>query len=141
MCLALWDLGGIMKAKIDFLTLAVTDLNKSITFYRDGLGMPTDGVKEGSSDHCLFELERGFSLVLYQRETFLGFTDNPGQQEKSAGFIISYFAESNEEVDEILKAALDAGGRQVGNAKEEPWGYTANFTDPDGHQWDITHIS
>lgn len=130
-----------MKAKIDFLTLAVTDLNKSIAFYRDGLGMPTEGVKEGFSDHCLFELERGFSLVLYQRETFLRFTGNPGPQEKSAGFIISYFAESNEEVDAILKSALKAGGAQIGEAKEEPWGYTAFFADPDGHQWEIVHIA
>jgi hypothetical protein len=130
-----------MKPKIDFITLAVNDLSKSIAFYRDGLGMPTEGVKETFSDHCLFELERGFSLVLYQWETFLGFSGGRGQQENSAGFIISYFAENNEEVDAILQAALKAGGTQIGEAKEEPWGYTANFADLDGHQWEITCIT
>jgi predicted lactoylglutathione lyase len=130
-----------MKPKIDFLTLAVNDLSKSIAFYRDGLGFPTEGVQEGFSDHCLFELERGFSLVLYQRESFVNFTGNKAQDGKSAGFIISYFAESNEEVDAILNAAIRAGGTQIGQAKEEPWGYTANFADLDGHQWEIAHIS
>lgn len=129
-----------MKPKIDFITLAVNDLNKSIAFYRDGLGMPTEGVQEGFSDHCLFELERGFSLVLYQREGFSRFSGGRGQKENSAGFIISYFAENNEEVDAVLQAALKAGGTQIGEAKEEPWGYTANFADLDGHQWEITHI-
>jgi predicted lactoylglutathione lyase len=129
-----------MKPKIDFITLSVNDLSKSIAFYRDGLGMPTEGVKEGFSDHCLFEMERGFSLVLYQRERFLEFAGGRGQGENSAGFIISYFAESAEEVDAILRAALKAGGTQIGEAKEEPWGYTANFADLDGHQWEITCI-
>ena len=129
-----------MKPKIDFITLAVTDLPKSITFYRDGLGLPTEGIREGFTDHCLFELERGFSLVLYQRESFQNFTGQKEQPEKSAGFTISYFAESRQEVNDILTAALAAGATQIGQAKEVPWGYTANFTDLDGHQWEIAHV-
>jgi len=30
-----------MPAKISFITLAVDDLDRSVAFYRDGLGWPT----------------------------------------------------------------------------------------------------
>jgi predicted lactoylglutathione lyase len=130
-----------MRPKIDFLTLSVNDLKKSVAFYRDGLGLATEGVKEGHEDHCLFELERGFSLVLYQRQKFATFTGGRGRHENSAGFIMSYFAESKADVDALLKAALKAGASQIGEVKNDPWGYSANFADLDGHQWEITYFS
>ena len=129
-----------MKPKINFLTIAVTDLGKSVSFYKDGLGLPTKGIQEGHEDHCLFELDRDFSLVLYRRDEFLRSTGNLPQTESSAGFMISYFAESKEEVDNILQKALKAGGSQIGVAKEEAWGYTATFADPDGHHWEISYM-
>src|SRR5258706_2169920 len=33
-----------MDAKIFFITLSVDDLNRSLAFYRDGLGWPTEGI-------------------------------------------------------------------------------------------------
>jgi uncharacterized protein len=33
-----------MRAKISFITLAVGDLDRSVAFYRDGLGWPTEGI-------------------------------------------------------------------------------------------------
>ena len=33
-----------MRAKIFFITLAVDDLDQSASFYRDGLGWPTQGI-------------------------------------------------------------------------------------------------
>ncbi len=33
-----------MNAKIFFVTLAVDDLDRSLAFYRDGLGWPTEGI-------------------------------------------------------------------------------------------------
>jgi predicted lactoylglutathione lyase len=129
-----------MKPKIDFLTIAVTDLEKSVAFYKDGLGLPTEGIQEGNEDHCLFNLDHNFSLVLYSRNEFLGLTGNHNPVEKSAGFIISYIAESKDEVDTILQRAIRAGAAQMGRIQDEPWGYSANFADPDGHIWEITFM-
>jgi predicted lactoylglutathione lyase len=70
----------------------------------------------------------------------LSLTGNPNQSETSAGFIISYIADSKEEVDTILQNAIKAGATQLGPSQDEPWGYSANFTDPDGHQWEITFM-
>ncbi|CAH0346707.1 VOC family protein [Bacillus sp. CECT 9360] len=55
-----------MKPKINIITLAVDDLEKSIAFYRDGLGFPTQGIAEGE-DHVLIELQGNLSLVFYLR--------------------------------------------------------------------------
>jgi predicted lactoylglutathione lyase len=129
-----------MKPKIDFLTIAVTDLKKSVAFYKDGLGLPTKGIQDGSEEHCLFDLDHNFKLVLYRRNEFLGLTGNRHQAERSAGFIISYIADNKAEVDTILHKALKAGATQIGQTQEEPWGYSANFADPDGHQWEITFM-
>ena len=128
-----------MRPRINFITLAVADLAKSFKFYQQGLGLPNLGRLEGHEDHVLFELENGFGLVLYLRSEFLKFANNPSSLARSAGFIISHFAESKAEVDTILQKALGAGASLVSGPKEEAWGYSANFTDPDGHQWEITY--
>jgi hypothetical protein len=127
-----------MKPRINFITLAVEDLELSFKFYRQGLGLPSLGRLEGYEDHVLFELENGFGLVLYARAEFLKLTQNPHPVVRSAGFIISHFASSKDEVDTILQKALLAGATRVGLPKTEAWGYSANFADPDGHQWEIT---
>jgi predicted lactoylglutathione lyase len=127
-----------MRPRINFITLAVEDLEKSFAFYRQGLGLPSLGRLEGNEDHVLFELENDFGLVLYARPEFMKFILEPAAATRSAGFIISHFAESKAEVDLILQRALAAGATRVGEPKTEPWGYSANFADPDGHQWEIT---
>lgn len=126
-----------MRPKINFITLAVTDLKKSVGFYKNVFGFPTRGIQEGYEDHCLFELEDDFSLVLYSRKDFLPMTANPNQIEKSAGFILSHNAQNKGELKHILKSALSMGANQIGQALDEDWGYSVSFADPDGHQWEI----
>ena len=129
-----------MKPKIDFLTIAVADLEKSVAFYKDGLGLPTKGIQKGNEDHCLFELAHGFRLVLYRRQEFLSLTQTSAEVAKSSGFIISYIADRRAEVDAILQQAIQAGAMQIGSTQDEPWGYSANFADPDGHHWEISFM-
>jgi predicted lactoylglutathione lyase len=126
-----------MNPRINFITLPTSDLQKSFTFYRDGLGLPTKGIQKGREDHALFNLNNGLKLVLYEREKFLNLTGNRGQVTNSAGFIISHFAGSKEEVKDILQKALRAGAKRIGTIRDEPWWYAVNFTDLDGHQWEI----
>ena len=51
-----------MKPRISLITLGVDDLERSVTFYRDGLGLPTEGIvgKEFESGAVVFfELQGG----------------------------------------------------------------------------------
>lgn len=126
-----------MKPRINLITIPTNDLQRSFAFYRDGLGLPTKGIKKGREDHALFNLNNGLNLVVYEKKEFLNLTGNAGQMINSAGFIISHSANSKEEVDHILQKALQAGARRIEKTQDEPWWYAVNFTDPDGHQWEI----
>ena len=65
-----------MKPSISVITLGVNDLEKSLAFYRDGLGLQTNGIigTEFKGDETnpsgalvMFELQNGFILALYPR--------------------------------------------------------------------------
>ncbi len=65
-----------MKPRISVITLGVNDLEKSLAFYRDGLGLQTHGIIgtefKGDETHpsgavVMFELQNGVILALYPR--------------------------------------------------------------------------
>lgn len=129
-----------MKSKINCITLGVDDLNRSLAFYKDGLGlkMKEDGV---SDDHLAFELDNGMYLVLFLRKEFDGFSRLLKQVTAPKGHsecILSYFAGSKSEVDEIITKAKKAGVK-LAETQDLPWGYAGYFTDPDGHIWEIMY--
>ena len=54
-----------MKARFNIITLGVDNLERSLKFYRDGLGLPTNGIIGTEFEHgavALFELEGGMIL-------------------------------------------------------------------------------
>ena len=56
-----------MKPRISVLTLGVGDLEKSVEFYRDGLGLPTEGIVGKEFEHgavAFFDLASGLKLGL-----------------------------------------------------------------------------
>lgn len=40
-----------MEPRISVLTLGVSDLERSLAFYRDGLGLPTEGIVGREFEH------------------------------------------------------------------------------------------
>lgn len=130
-----------MPATISCVTFAVDDLQRALTFYRDGLGLPAEGVEiTEDSDHIPLLLPGGVYLVLTLRAGFGEFTDMVGHTVAVRGAsecILSYFASSKDEVDAILARIPGAGGVVAGPPKDQQWGYAALVTDPDGHIWEV----
>lgn len=127
-----------MKQRIDCLSLATDDLKRVMAFYRDGLGWPMEGVEE-SADHIGLMLTGGSYLVFIQRPEFASFAALAKLQAAprgAIGCILSYFAASGEEVEEILRRAAQAGAVVI-PAEERPWGYSGYFADPDTNLWEI----
>ena len=129
-----------MKPKINIITLAVDNLRKSIAFYKDGLGLPTQGMVEGQ-DHILFELQNNLSFVLYLRTELDMVAGQSNSSHRLPGVILSHIADSKEEVDTILERVKECGGTLFPDKpKESDWGYSGHFKDPDGHIWEIVYF-
>ncbi len=136
-----------MKAKIFFITLAVDDLGRTVAFYRDGLGWPTEGIvgREFHDDVtgadgtiAFFKLETGLLLGLYERTNLAKDASLPSSPPSSTEFSLGIPAGSQAEVDELLRQAEAAGGTLTAPAHMRPFGvYSGYFTDPDGHLFEI----
>jgi predicted lactoylglutathione lyase len=127
-----------MKPRLNILTLAVEDLDKSQAFYRDGLGLTTDGVLEGTN-YVTFELQTGLALVLYPRAELIKLTGQSSIVKGSTEFCLTHAAIDRAAVDTILERAVAAGATLVAAAQEHEWGYLGNITDLDGHLWEIIY--
>ena len=60
-----------MKPRISVLTLGVADLEKSLAFYRDGLGLPTEGIVGREFEHgavAFFDLAGGLKLAIWAQD-------------------------------------------------------------------------
>jgi len=60
-----------MQPRISVLTLAVSDLEGSLSFYRDGLGLPTDGIVGQEFEHgavAFFDLSGGLKLAIWAQD-------------------------------------------------------------------------
>ena len=136
-----------MQAKIFFITLAVDDLERSVVFYRDGLGWPTDGIVgeefhdevTGADGRIAFcKLDGGLLLGLYERINLAKDASVPAGPRSSTEFSLGIPAASRGEVDELLSQVEAAGGTMTAPAHMRPFGvYSGYFADPDGHLFEI----
>jgi uncharacterized protein len=108
-----------------------------MTFYRDSMGLYTQGIAEGFNDHVLFELQEGLSLVLFLRSEMEKLSGEPPGTKSSSECILSYAADSIVEVDKLVERAVAGGATLCSKPEQQPWGYFAYFKDPDGHLWEI----
>jgi predicted lactoylglutathione lyase len=129
-------LQNTMKLRISIITLAIDDLERSVAFYRDGLGLTAESMSAGA-DHVAFHLENDFSLVLYPRGQIAKLAGQIEGTRSSSECVVSHNASSKDEVDEIIKRVEMAGAVVTKAPTDHPWGYTGYFTDPDGHLWEI----
>ena len=136
-----------MRAKISYITLAVADLDRSVAFYRDGLGWQTDGVV-GTEFHdeitgadgtiAFFTLDTGLLLGLYERANLAKDASLPPGPPSPAEFSLGIPAGSRAEADEMLRQAEAAGAVLTAPAHMRPFGvYSGYFTDLDGHLFEI----
>jgi catechol 2,3-dioxygenase-like lactoylglutathione lyase family enzyme len=136
-----------VHTKISFITLAVDDLGRSVAFYRDGLGWPTNGIV-GQEFHdevtgadgtiAFFNLDAGLLLGLYERANLAKDASLPAGPPSSTEFSLGIMAGSRAEVDELLGQVKAAGGTLTAAAHMRPFGvYSGYFTDPDGHLFEI----
>jgi catechol 2,3-dioxygenase-like lactoylglutathione lyase family enzyme len=130
-----------MRPRIKVVTLAVSDLERSLAFYRDGMGLSTKGIvgtefEDGAV--IFFEMNDDLTLALYPRASLAKdakiAVSPPSPSELSIGQVVK----SKKEVDAVMEQAEKAGARITDPARNRFWGgYSGYFQDPDGHLWEI----
>jgi uncharacterized protein len=125
-----------MKPKISLITLGVSDLKKSLSFYRDGLGFKTHNYKE-RDDVVFFEMV-GTWLSLYPK---VKLADDALVSLAGSGFsgiTLAHNVKTKDEVDEVFRFAISAGAKEVKKPRDTFWGgYSGYVADPDGYLWEI----
>ena len=133
-----------MKPHITLLTLCVDDLERSVAFYKDGLGFATNGIigKEFENGAvAFFNLESGLKLALWPRKSLAADTGLPLQAPSSMELSIGHNVASDAEVDAVMLLAERAGAKIIKPAQKTFYGgYAGYFQDPDGHLWEAAHV-
>lgn len=129
-----------MKPRLTVITVGVDDLERSLRFYRDGLGLSTEGVigKEFEYGAVVFiQLQSGARLALWPRKSIAHDTGLPLSPKSPTEFTLGHNVSSKAEVDAVMAQAEKAGAVIVKPAKDTFWGgYAGYFQDPDGHLWE-----
>jgi len=130
-----------MKPRITVITLGVDDLEGAIAFYRDGMGLPTDGASGTEYEHgavAFFNLEGGLILAVWKREDLAWDAGVPKSAPSATELSLGHNLNSRDEVDRVMAQAQAAGATVVKPAQETFWGgYAGYFQDPDGHLWEV----
>lgn len=130
-----------MKSRISVITVGVDDLEKSLAFYRDGMGLATKGiVGEEFEDGAVvfFEMNDKLILALYPRASLAKDAKVPVTPASPTELSIGQMVKSKAEVDAVMEQAERAGAKITDPARDRFWGgYSGYFQDLDGHLWEI----
>lgn len=130
-----------MKSRISVFTLAVDDVERSMKFYRDGLGLSTKGITGQEFEHgtvAFFDLEAGLKLALFSRADLALDAGMKETGRSPAEFSLGHNVRTCEEVDAVMRQAAECGAVSVKSAANTFWGgYAGYFQDPDGHLWEV----
>jgi len=134
-----------MEARITLITLGVDDLQRAIAFYRDGLGLHTEGIVGQEFEHgavAFFDLAQGLRLALWPRKSLAHDAGLAVSAPSPTDFCLAHNVRSDAEVDEVMLEAQRAGASIVKPAQKTFWGgYAGYFQDPDGHLWEVAFNS
>jgi uncharacterized protein len=130
-----------MKPRVTLITLGVDDLEKSVRFYREGLGLKTEGIVGQEFEFgavAFFDLQSGVRLSLWPRKSLAHDTGLSVDASSATEFSLGHNVSSRAEVDAVMAQAKAAGAAIVKPAQETFWGgYAGYFQDPDRHLWEV----
>ena len=124
-----------MEQRVSLITLGVLDLARARAFY-EGLGWTTRAAAE---DDVVFFQAGGMVVALWDRASL---AEDSGVEDSGGwgGLTLAHNLRSPAEVDAVIEEARAAGADIVREPAETFWGgYSAAFTDPDGHPWEVAH--
>ncbi|CAG9607016.1 VOC family protein [Pseudoneobacillus rhizosphaerae] len=125
-----------------WINLPVKDIARSKEFFTK-LGFSFHPRHQDSHEAAgLIIGEKNVMVMLFLESTFKKFTKNEiSDTTQATEVLFSIDGESREEVDELIKKAIDAGGTVYSEPGErDGWMYGAGFSDLDGHRWNVLYM-
>lgn len=130
-----------MIPRLSLVTLGVKDLERAVAFYRDGLGLPSEGIVGREFEHgavAFFDLAGGLRLALWAQADIAHDTGLDVTPMSPTAFTLAHNVSSRDEVDQVIEQARRAGAEIVKQSQDTLYGgYAGYFRDPDGHLWEI----
>jgi catechol 2,3-dioxygenase-like lactoylglutathione lyase family enzyme len=130
-----------MKPRVTVITIGVDDLERALRFYRDGLGLQTEGIIGKEFVHgavAFFDLQAGLKLAIWPRNSIAHDSGLPLSSPSPTEFTLGHNVASPAEVDAVMEQAKKAGAQIVKPAHETFWGgYAGYFQDLDQHVWEV----
>ena len=125
-----------MNQHLHIVTLGVSDLKRSHEFYSQTLGWKQSRPQEGIS----FFQAGGVVLALFPREELAKDALVSSEGNGFAGFSLAYNAQSEAEVDELIRDLKAKGVKILKEPQKVSWGgYSSYFADPDGNCWEVAY--
>jgi len=130
-----------VKPRITLITLGVDDLERALRFYRDGLGLHTEGIVGTQFEYgavAFFDLQAGLKLALWPRASLAQDAGISVTPKSATEFSLAHNVSSKAEVDAVMAQAARAGARVLKRAHDTFYGgYAGYFQDRDGHLWEV----
>lgn len=130
-----------MKPRISLITLAVDDLERSVRFYRDGLGLQTPGIVGTEFEYgsvAFFDLQGHLKLALWPRRNLAHDSGLAPGPKSPTDFCLAHNVRTRDEVSAVIAQVRAAGGTIVKQPHDTFYGgHAAYFQDPDGHLWEV----
>ena len=126
-----------MEPRVTLLTLGVSDLERAVAFYRDGLEWPKS---DAGGDEVAFFKTGGVVIALFPRASFAadaGVDVDDVESGRFPRFSLAHNVAEEEQVDSVLAEAAEAGATIVKEAQEVFFGRHGFFADPDGFVWEV----
>jgi len=121
-----------------FVNLPVKDLKKSIGFFTK-LGFTFNPQFSDETATCMIVSED--NVVLLTHDKFKSFTPKAiCDATKSTEVLVCLSCESRENVDDMVRKAVDAGGTTYNQPQDHGFMYGHGFQDLDGHIWELIYM-
>src|SRR3954454_23180352 len=112
---------GFVKPRITLITLAVDDLDRAVRFYRDGLGLETEGIIGQEFEYgagAIFEMQPGLRLALWPRQSLAHDSGLPVGKPSATECCLAHNVSSKAEVDDVMAQVGRAGALIVKPAED-----------------------
>lgn len=124
------------KSRKVFINLPVRDLKRSMEFFSK-LGFEFNPKFTDDKAACMVLSEEGYVMLLSE-PFFKTFTKNElcNTSTHTEG-LFALSCSSRDEVDELVRKAIAAGGKHAMDPQDHGFMYAWSFYDLDGHHWEV----